>query len=146
MIKELFEQYKEFKGCILFAPAISADLILVNKHLIQNGFSALPNEYKEFLKLTDGTTYNGIEFFGTKNHYRKSKNYTFPDLISSNLHYDEYDFFKNKVIIGRISENILFYDEINDSYAIADRLTLRSRREVASFEELFRIFIEICIS
>lgn len=143
MIKEYFERYKKFLGCIIFPPASAKELISVNKYLQQNGFSEIPDEYKEFLKLTDGTAYNGIEFFGTQSHPRKNKNYTFPDLIASNLHYDEYDFFKSKIIIGRISENILFYDKISNSYAIADRLTLRSRREVASFEELFKIFLDI---
>lgn len=144
MIEKQLKTFMDFQGCITFPASAGNDIIRVNKFLAEHDFAVIPEEYLQFLKLSNGLSYNGIEFFGTINHYREEKKYTFPDLIATNMHYEGYAFFNNKIIIGRISENLMFYDKITENYAIADRLTLRSRREVTSFGELLDIFLGIC--
>lgn len=144
MIETKLKTFMNFQGCITFPSSADNDIIRVNKFLVEHDFSAIPEEYLHFLKLSNGLSYNGIEFFGTINHYREEKKYTFPDLIATNMHYEGYAFFNNKIIIGRISENLMFYDKTTENYAIADRLTLRSRREVSTFDELLEIFLNIC--
>lgn len=144
MIEDCIKNFKKFPGCVTFPPCSDEDIIHVSSLLSASGFSPIPPEYKEFLKITNGLSYNGMEFFGTRNHNRPEKHYTFPDLAASTFHYEDYDFFKRKTILGRISESIIFYDKNGDYYAIADRLTLRSRRETATFEEILTLFLEIC--
>lgn len=144
MIEKALQKFCSFPGCVTFPPASAADIKNVNQNMRKNGFCEIPAEYQLFLSATDGLSYNGIEFFGTCSHYREKKAYTFPDLTASTKHYQEYHFFRNKIIIGRISESLIFYDNANALYAVADRLTLRSRREYASFDELLKIFLDIC--
>lgn len=144
MIEKQLKIFMNFKGTVTFPPSDENDIIRVNQFLESHQFSAIPKEYQQLLKITNGFIYNGIEFFGTVNHYRDEKKYTFPDLLASNMHYEKYDFFQNKIIIGRISENLMFYDKSTQNYAIADRLSLRSRREVSSFSDLMEIFLRIC--
>lgn len=146
MIEKALQKFRSFPGCITFPPAAAADIQKVNYTMRKLGFCEIPPEYRLFLGTTDGLSYNGIEFFGTRSHYREKKAYTFPDLAASTKHYQEYLFFKNKIVIGRVSESLIFYDGVNALYAVADRLTLRSRRECSSFDELLEIFIEICDS
>lgn len=146
MIKSYVEQFSAFPGCITFPPCSEEDITRVSSLLSASGFSPIPAEYKEFLRLTDGLSYNGIEFFGSRSHNRTEKNYTFPDIAASTFHYEDYDFFRKKIILGRVSESMIFYDRINNCYAVADRLSLRSRREVKSFAEILKIFLDICKS
>lgn len=144
MIKNILERFKTFKGCITFQPTTKNNIEEVNKNLRQSGFCSIPDEYCSFLLLTDGLSYNGIEFFGTQKHYREKKAYTFPDLTASTKHYEDYAFFNNKIILGRVSESLIFYNGNDKLYAVADRLTLRSRREFSSFSQLFYGFLQIC--
>lgn len=144
MIKTYVEKFIEFPGCVTFPPCGEEDIRQVSSLLSASGFAPIPPEYKELLKITDGLSYNGIEFFGTRNHNRPEKRYTFPDLAASTFHYEDYDFFKRKTILGRVSESLVFYDKNGDYYAIADRLTLRSRREAPTFAEILKLFLEIC--
>lgn len=144
MIKDYVKNFSQFSGCITFPPCTEESVTHASTLLSASGFSPIPQEYKEFLKITDGLSYNGIEFFGSRSHNRPEKGYTFPDLAASTFHYRDYDFFRKKIILGRISESMIFYDKLSNHYAIADRLTLRSRKEVKSFAEILRIFLDIC--
>lgn len=144
MINDCIKQFSLFPSCITFPPCTEESITHVSTLLSASGFSTIPAEYKEFLKITDGLSYNGIEFFGARSHNRPEKGYTFPDLAASTFHYEDYDFFRRKIILGRVSESMIFYDKLSNHYAIADRLTLRSRREVKSFAEILQIFLDIC--
>ncbi len=144
MIRDYVAQFSKFPGCITFPPCGEEDIRQVSSLLSASGFSPIPPEYKELLQITDGISYNGMEFFGTRSHNRPGKRYTFPDLAASTFHYEDYDFFKRKTILGRASESLIFYDKNGDYYAIADRLTLRSNRETKTFSEILRLFLDIC--
>lgn len=105
-------------------------------------FSKLPEDYGKFLQITDGLIYNGLELYGIHKHERKQHHYTFPDLESVNCSYLKYSFFVDKVIIGRLSEGIIYYDAKSNSYAVSDRINLRSHSEVNTFEDLLKILFE----
>lgn len=144
MIEQYVETLKSYKGSITFPPSNAEQIQEVNNTLKKYQFSTIPEEYQTFLERSNGYTYNGVEFFGTISHPREAKGYIFPDLTITNIHYSQYSFFNNKIIIGRVSESMMLYDKSSDTYAVVDRLTLRSRVEVRSFEELLDIFLEIC--
>lgn len=145
MISQHINFFKEHKGCVTFPHATDENIKQVENELSKHGFADIPDGYKVFLKLSNGLSYNGVEFFGTIPHSRSEKNYTFPDLISENKQYIHYDFFKQKIIIGRISEGILLYDKKNSFYAIVDRTNLRSHIEVTNIEEFIKIFCDIVL-
>ncbi len=131
-IKELLETFKNFPGCITFSGAKDEDIAKLNM---------LNQDYKSFLKLTDGLIYNGIEFFGVEPHLRKEKDYKFPSIQSINKHYWENAFFESKTIVGRLSESLIIYDKKSDTYDIIDRIKLRSRVELDSFPELLKLLL-----
>ena len=123
MIK-YFEAIKKFPECITFTPCSENEIAKASSLLAASGFCALPEEYKEFLRQTDGLSYNGVEFFGIQNHNRILKKYTFPDIAASTFHYKGYAFFKRKLVLGRISEALICYDNISDDYLFYTMLTL----------------------
>ncbi len=142
MISRCLNVFKQKNGCVTFSPADDKKINMINTVLTDNGFSELPDEYKVFLKLSDGFIYNGLELYGTVSHNRKEKEYVFPDLASIAKTYADYDFFRNKTVLGRISESIIFYDKQTDSYAVADRINLLSRAEYPTFSDIMKIYME----
>lgn len=144
MIKNYIAKFIEFPSCITFPPCEEEHIRQVSSLLAASGFSPIPKEYKELLQITDGISFNGMEFFGARSHNRPGKSYTFPDLAASTFHYEDYDFFKRKTILGRASESLIYYDKNGGYYAIADRLTLRSNRETNTFSDILKMFLEIC--
>lgn len=143
MVNQYLTYFKNVPCSVAFAPATEANIIKIEAELTCRNFASIPEEYKTFLKLTDGISFNGIEFYGTTQHYRQEKDYTFPDLISVNKEYLNYDFFINKIIIGGISESLLLYDQTNKTYTITDRTNLRPHMEVNTFTDLLKIFYNI---
>lgn len=144
MISDLVGIFKKMHGCIMFDGADNEEIEFVNKFLSEQKFSPMPREYAEFLKLTNGFIYNGIEFFGTTYHFREEKKYYFPDIITINKHYKKYNFFRDKVILGRLSESLLIYDKKENRFSIVDRIKLRARTEVKTFEEFLEILKKAC--
>ena len=142
MIKH-FELIKKFPDCITFTPCAESEVNKISALLAASGFCALPPEYKEFLKITDGFSYNGVEFFGIQNHNRTTKKYTFPDIAASTFHYKGYAFFHHKLVLGRISEALICYDKVSDDYTIVDRVSLRPLNGGKTLADLFKIFLNI---
>ncbi len=142
MIK-YFEAIKKFPECITFTPCSENEIAKASSLLAASGFCALPEEYKEFLRQTDGLSYNGVEFFGIQNHNRILKKYTFPDIAASTFHYKGYAFFKRKLVLGRISEALICYDNISDDYTIVDRVSLRPLNGGKTLADLFKIFLDV---
>lgn len=142
MIKH-FELIKKFPECITFTPCSETEIVKASTLLAASGFCAIPEEYKSFLKLTDGFSYNGIEFFGIQSHNRTIKKYTFPDIAASTFHYKGYAFFRRKLVLGRISEALICYDKTSDDYTIVDRVSLRPLNGGKTLADLFKLFLEI---
>lgn len=134
MAENILNSFRRHPNCITFPPAIKKKLSKTNEILAQITLAEIPLEYAEFLQLTDGLIFNGIEFFGTAKHPRR--NYIFPDLKTINLPYARYSFFKNKIILGHASETLLIYDEGTKKYSISDRINLRPLKEVGNLREL----------
>lgn len=142
MLNNLISRISTKPSAVIFPPAPFLEMELLNQTLKLNMFSKLPDDYGKFLQIADGLIYNGLELYGIRKHNRTHDNYTFPDLESVNCHYLKFSFFVDKVIIGSLSEGIIFYDAKSNSYAISDRINLRSHSEVNTFEDLLKILFE----
>lgn len=141
MIDMLFHKVSTLRFCTVFPPAEPGEIAAAGNYLVSRGLAAVPAEYAEFLQLSDGMSFDGVEFYGTAPQQRK--HYVFPDLKTAAEPYCKYEYFKNKIVIGRLSESIILYNANEDIYALIDRVNLRSRVEWASFEELFRYMMKI---
>ena len=141
MVKDCLEQLRQRYKLITFPPASSHELGRLNKFFQISTTSNIPDGYYEFLSITDGLICNGLEFFGAAPHERLEKRYTFPDVESVNIRFMKYNFFAKKVIIGQISEGLIYYDHKNRCYAISDRINLRSHTEINTFSELLNSIV-----
>ena len=141
MIDMLFHKVSTLNICTVFPPAEPKEIAAAGSYLVSRGMAAVPAEYDAFLRLSSGMSFDGVEFYGAVPQQRKQ--YVFPDLKTAAEPYCKYDYFKNKIIIGRLSESIILYNADEDIYALIDRVNLRSRMEWPTFEELFRYMMKI---
>lgn len=144
MIKPLYETICSHEGCVIFLPGSEEEIKNTNSFLNCYHFSEIPEDYQEFLMLSNGFICNGIELMGTLTQQRLEKKYIFPDITQINKPYAQYDYFVGKLIIGRLSESLIVYDHKNNLYAVIDRINLRSRLEVGSFSEIFLYILNLC--
>ena len=142
MISRYLNHFRQSPGSVVFEPAVDANLTRIDAELTSRNFSAIPGEYRNFLKLNAKRKRNGIEFYGSIPHYREKKNYTFPNLITVNEYYLNYDYFIRKLVIGRISENILLYDGAENVYSVTDRINLRPVIEAENLAAFLKIFYD----
>ena len=143
-MNELLQQASNTPGGIVFSGATEEDLQKTNQLLCQNSFASLPEEYVSFLCLSDGLSYDGLELFGTKQHSRPQKNYIFDNIASINQSFIEFDFFVNKIIIGRMSEYLIVYNKTDKKYTIIDRVNLWTQTEFSTFVELLENLLYLC--
>ncbi len=144
MNKELIEKLFAKPGCITFSPASKADIARTQTQLQEMKFAALPDDFLDFLSYCDGCYYDGLEMFGAKPHPRHKKQYTFRNLSEENRDFCDYKFFLGKLIIGRMSEHLLIYDEQNKLYAVLDRVNLCSMIESSDFDGLMSAILQFC--
>ena len=72
----------------------------------------------------------------------KKRTTLFPNLITVNEYYLNYDYFIRKLVIGRISENILLYDGAENVYSVTDRINLRPVIEAENLAAFLKIFYD----
>lgn len=120
-------------NALFFVGYSDEDANLVDEILLEHNFAKIPKDYRKFLTLINGLSYDGIMFFGTKPHHRKSKNYIFPSLVSVNVEYKDLKFFQDKIILGRGAEFILIYDAETSTYKMLNRINLKTKREYDDF-------------
>ena len=130
-------------GCVSFSAAEEKDIQKINSDLISYELSPLPQDYKDFLLITNGFIYDGLEFFGTISHDRKEKNYIFSSIIDINIEFIEYQFFSDKLIVGKMSENLIIYDSTNNYYSIVDSINLCSQVEFSEFKDILKIILNL---
>ena len=132
------------KTGIFFPPALKEDIETTELFLQKHDLGPIPEDYRTLLEINDGLSCGGLELFGTATHPRPEKGYNFPNLQRVNSTYLKYDFFRKKMVFGRLSEAILFYDQKLRSYTLADRINLRSRLEVKDLNALLSALESFC--
>lgn len=144
MIDALIQKAKQQYGCVYFEGASDDDIRQADEFLQSMGFAPLPQDFINFLQICDGFYYDGLEFLGTKAHPRPQKEYTFMGLKEVNKDFADFEFFSNKIIIGRASEVFIIYDGNNNNYAIIDGVNLCSQIELSNFNNLFIESMRLC--
>ncbi len=144
MNKELIDKLCNQPACVSFPPAVKADIVRALEQLKELKFAAPTPDYMAFLSYLDGYYYDGLELFGIRTHLRISKQYTFSNLVEQNRNFCQYTFFIGKLIIGRLSEHFIIYDERNKLYAIIDRVNLCPMVEFSDFDDLLSTLLQFC--
>lgn len=129
-------------GAAMFPPADDRSLRFVSSMLSSRRMAPIPTHYAAVLKFSDGMSWNGVELFGTSSIERREMGYVLPSLIDVNLAYDNYEFLKGKIILGRAAEELFIYDARQKKYFIVDRLDFSPSASFAIFSEALYLFVD----
>lgn len=133
-------------GDTLEGPISRKELNKLNSDILVNYCIPLPDDFIEFLNITNGLEFNGLIIFG-------SKNITVADpfkseLLEANITFHEVESYdlRKLLLIGETSSSVLTYDHNSNSYQLRDRIALDRLEEFSTFKELLAGELEKVIS
>ena len=136
VIADLFNTIYE-TGALIIKPAVDYEIKRCVKDLASISAPALPSEYVQFLKIANGMSWNGFEFFGTYQVTVKKTGYMLQDIVSMNEKMRQRKFgFGNLLLLGRFDDDIYVYDPKTKQYQALDSLTLIEVESYDTFEDL----------
>ena len=123
LLTKMLDTLYKAKACV-FRPVPEKDLIELRMIMTKKGLPSIPADYIQFLTLTDGLIYNGLHFFGVKEHEREVSNYTYPNLLSVNEDFQSCNRRKDILIVGEKDEDLIVYRTKENIYQIMDKMDL----------------------
>lgn len=115
----------------IMPPASDEAIAKCNEQLKHYHLTNIPQEYAQFLKISDGMEFNGMQMFGTLGN----------DIVLQNEqmrnYYSHYKGSENLLIIGRIDDDIYTYNASTHHYEARDINGFEIWDEYDSFEAFF---------
>jgi len=134
VITAIFDEIAKTEAFIL-RPATDDEIKKCNSDLNDIGCIAIPEEYAELLKISNGFSWNGFEFFGTYQVREKSSGYILNDIVSVN---ESESFDENILILATGDEDYYVYDAVNKKYRCFDRLIKCDIVDFESFVDMIK--------
>ncbi len=138
MIEELIDSLENDEQAVLMHPVTSQSLSATQGFFLKKELSGLPDDYIEFLHLTNGLVYGYISLYGT-NAVEEER---MLDLVTANEKFlEEYDD-KKLLLLGHNRSSLLVYNRETELYEIVDQEELEMVDEFEDFEEMLSEFFE----
>ncbi len=132
-------------GAVMFHPAKEEDIRLLRVTLGRRKLPNLPADYAQFLTLTDGMLWNGMQVYGVYSHKRDSLGYTLPSLLEVNMDYLERKRGKNFLVLGNVEEDLIVYNSKEKTYQLVDKIDLQTELSLPRFFDLIYLFSEAIV-
>lgn len=118
VLNNMYQMY-----ALIFSPAEIMDIQRTSIFLVKKGLVQIPNDYIQFLSITDGLNWNGIEFFSIHEHERKDCVFSNFQLLSYQSTQNLKPLFLKSLILGIAPEQLILYEATKKEYVIVDRYT-----------------------
>ena len=118
ILNTLYQNYAQ-----VFSPAQMMDIQRTSIALVKKGWIQIPADYIQFLHVTDGLSWNGLELFAIHEHDRRDSLFGQPTLLNYQTDYSLKQLFPKALIVGRASEELILYRSDLKEYHILDRYT-----------------------
>ena len=139
LLKTLISQLK-MKNALLFRGANLTEAQATSIMLVKSGSVRIPRGYLNFLNLSDGLVWNGLELFSCGLHERAGTVFDHPTLTDYHTKYAKGHFFSKRLVLGRGVEYLVCYNAENHCYELVDRDSLCIMLKLPRFEDiLFQI-------
>lgn len=129
-------------GAVMFQPAKEDDIRLLRLTLGRHKLPTLPMDYIQFLNLTDGMLWNGMQFYGVHSHKRDNLGYTFPSLLEVNMDYLARKRCQNFLVLGEVDEDLIVYAPKEKTYQLVDKMDLQAELNLPRFFDVVYLFSE----
>ena len=118
ILNTLYQNYAQ-----VFAPTETMAIQRTSITLVKKGWIQIPIDYIQFLRLTDGLSWNGLELFAIKEHDRRDSVFGQPTLLAYQEEHSLKDILPKALILGRGTEELVVYRGDLKEYHILDRYT-----------------------
>ena len=108
---------------MVFPPAQIMDIQRVSISLVKQGLIQIPNDYIQFLTMTDGLNWNGLELFSIHENERKDCVFPSYQLLPYQSTQNLKALFPKSLILGFSPEHFILYEAPRKEYTIVSRYT-----------------------
>ncbi len=129
-------------GAVMFPAAKEDDVRMLRMTLGRHKLPSLPMDYVQFLNLTDGMLWNGMQFYGVHSHARDNLGYTFPSILEVNMDYLTRKRNRNFLILGEVDEDLIVYAHKEKTYQLVDKMDLQAELNLPRFFDVLYLFSE----
>ena len=129
-------------GAVMFPPAKEDDIRLLRLTLARHKLPTLPMDYVQFLNLTDGLLWNGMQFYGVQAHNRDNLGYTLPGLLEVNMDYASRKRRQDFLVLGEVDEDLIVYAPKEKTYQLVDKMDLLAELNLPRFFDVVYLFSE----
>lgn len=141
ILNTLYQNYAQ-----VFAPAQMMDIQRTSITLVKKGWIQIPADYIQFLSLTDGLSWNGLELFAIKEHERRDSVFTQPTILNYQEENSLKNLFPKALILGRASEELILYRGDLKEYHILDRYTYEPVIKLPRLTDVLHFYGESVLS
>ena len=124
----------------IFKPISKDSLTALRMEMAKKKLPPIPSDYLQFLTLADGLMYNGLRFFGIKDHDRES--YTYPNILSVNEDFRNRNRRNDVLIIGEKDEDFIIYQPKEKVFQLMDKMDLIGNLNLPRFIDVLFFFTQ----
>ena len=136
----LNNMYQSF--AFVFPPAPIMDIQRTSISLVKHGLVQIPNDYIQFLSITDGLNWNGLELFSIHEHERKDCVFPCIQLLPYQATQNLKSLFPKSLILGFAPEHFILYEAPQKEYIIVDRYTYAPIVKLPRFADVLYFYWE----
>ena len=118
VLNNMYQNY-----ALVFPPVNIMDIQRTSISLVKQGLIQIPSDYIQFLSITDGLNWNGLELFSIYEHERKDCVFPTLQLQSYQTTQNLKALFPKSLILGIASEHFILYESPKKEYMIINRYT-----------------------
>lgn len=132
-VKKIGSKYNE----VLEPPCTEANLKRLRERSRAQLMADVPDDYVDFLRITDGLDFNGMSVYASERTTSKdSSQAEIFGFVETNLIHRDVDVMRNYLVFGGDSLNIYVLDVRNNEYQVLDRVSLDKVTSFSSFGEM----------
>lgn len=132
VLKKIYQDYAVF-----FPPAKLNEIQKVNFELSQTGLASLPQDYIDFLMMTNGLFHNGLEMFSTTEHERDKGAFFHRSIMQMQKLFSQNPILKNKIMLAQAPEEFVVYDFQKKEYQLVDRYSYTVFLKLSNLLDVF---------
>ena len=121
LLNNMYQNY-----AMVFPPVQIMEIQRTSIQLVKQGQIQIPSDYVQFLSITDGFSWNGLELFSIHEHERKDCVFPSIQLLSYQSTQKLKSLFPKSLILGFAPEHLILYEALKKEYTIINRYTYSS--------------------
>ncbi len=118
ILNQLYQNYAQ-----VFAPQSVMTIQRLSIALVKKGSIQIPADYVQFLTMSDGLSWNGLELFSIEAHERKDTVFPQPTLLNAQEELSVKKLFPKTLVVGTAPEELIVYFNETHAYHILNRDT-----------------------